>query len=592
MLREYYTRKITDKILDVLPDLDKFRDLTRLYFGIDPEPLEEHSDMESLIESAELELYFIKRKFIEQVEEREGYIPPKVYSVIKWYVRHHEVDLKIDIDTVAEQTIDICKEMNIPYYSYNYYIDWKRFAEWKVIDVVELIIKKGYSNARLGLEIMRNYPQSNIAKQSIILFPFDIVKERRYIDYGLKLLSEYLLTGLRLSEDNVKWIFTHSPYYWESILEIMYRYDDNWMDIAEKLVSEPETVVKMDPHTVNTEGMRYILWKRLFGRVPKNQQVFKTIDCGDIVWFAENKRAFRIFLKKVKEYNKWRHSSHWIKALANLIRCWGSRVLQIADDKIHDLGINMIPPYSKEVSDWLWKHRRSRRFNDYVRVANNYERLVEQGHSLNEPIDTLLGVLATINYDPIISPEFAAECGKWGIDPDDFREWQERWVNGLKNLKYESIPRVDFTYGDYRFYRLRKDDPRGVFLGLYTDCCQWPGGAGKTCAWYGHESGDSAFVVVEYRGQVIAQSWVWRYGNVIVFDNIEVLGREEKRAQTVLKLYKMAAEKFLGRFGITEVRVGCGFSDVDLDEFYDVDPIQTPEGIYTDAKIQKIIAKI
>jgi len=53
---------------------------------------------------------------------------------------------------------------------------------------------------------------------------------------------------------------------------------------------------------------------------------------------------------------------------------------------------------------------------------------------------------------------------------------------------------------------LEKRDARGVWLGIITDCCQYLGGAGGSCAEYGHKQTNSGFFIVSKGGVIIAQS--------------------------------------------------------------------------------------
>jgi len=332
---------------------------------------------------------------------------------------------------------------------------------------------------------------------------------------------------------------------------------------------------------------RLAAWRINFGRVPKRPEVRRI----SMELIPALKKKFKIFLKGLRQNPE--ADQHWVEAWARLVVAFGDRALQIPVEKVHDMGINLQSwLYSKELCNWLWKHRASQRWSDLVRIANNWEALKEMGASLSMPIKDLAALLASLQYENVRHVHFAHECAKWGVSQRYFEVWQDRWLKGLLNLKYESIPRVDFSEGDYRFYRLQKDDPRGLFLGEYTDCCQHPRGVGESCAWHGHESPNGAFFVVEYRGQIVAQSWAWRHGGVLVFDNIEVLGADKERDNKVLELYKRAAKLLLGCLGITEVRVGCRYTDVDLSDLPDVNPVPTPEGVYTDASQQKLLARV
>ena len=78
---------------------------------------------------------------------------------------------------------------------------------------------------------------------------------------------------------------------------------------------------------------------------------------------------------------------------------------------------------------------------------------------------------------------------------------------------------------------LRLDDPLALAIGTLTDCCQELGNAAQTSM--EHSMTDKhgrLFIVKDEKGNVVAQSWVWRNKNVLCFDNIEVPGKAFSRA--------------------------------------------------------------
>lgn len=140
----------------------------------------------------------------------------------------------------------------------------------------------------------------------------------------------------------------------------------------------------------------------------------------------------------------------------------------------------------------------------------------------------------------------------------------------------------DAPASGYRGYFLGRDDPRGMQLGLLTDCCQHTGSAGRSCAEAGQSHPASGFFVVEdASGTVIAQSWVWAAKDVtgtsgqgdpvlgpraktgVIFDNIEArLGGSQERARMVRSIYDSAAAELSTRFD--RVLVGAHSNDINL----------------------------
>jgi hypothetical protein len=180
----------------------------------------------------------------------------------------------------------------------------------------------------------------------------------------------------------------------------------------------------------------------------------------------------------------------------------------------------------------------------------------------------LMALLVVKQYGDAEIERFAQVAGVCGISPSGYKEMEDRYASAIEQWheagRPENIPAADATYHGYRMYKLDRDDPRGLFLGKYTDCCQYPHAAGGACAWYGLESPDSCFFVVENSaGEIVAQSWTWRNGDVVVFDNIEGkgLGSSPERQQIIKELYTEVARQLVDdpENEINEVRVGWGY---------------------------------
>jgi hypothetical protein len=143
-----------------------------------------------------------------------------------------------------------------------------------------------------------------------------------------------------------------------------------------------------------------------------------------------------------------------------------------------------------------------------------------------------------------------------------------------------NIPSIRVEQGEYVLRTLPKNDPRGLFLGEFTDCCQHPGGVGSSSAFHGAFNPDGGFLVLEKKGHIRAQAWVWLSGDRLVLDNVEALGTLKSELQ---EIFIQAAEAWRAQ-GIKEVRIGTGMSDLDLSGFPSCNAIPTPKGCYSDAK--------
>lgn len=183
---------------------------------------------------------------------------------------------------------------------------------------------------------------------------------------------------------------------------------------------------------------------------------------------------------------------------------------------------------------------------------------------------------------------FAAECAAHGVSEQQYPRLETRWLRGLDRLTHETIPQIDVRVGEYRARVLDRDDPRGLWAGSHTACCQHPGGEGESCAWHGALDPRGRILVVEdQRGKVVAQSWLWRHRDDVCCDNVEALRGSHR--EVLPAVYEAAAAALLGRLGIRRVLVGSRSSDCDLSRWSSATPAPPPSGCWTDAREQRLI---
>ncbi len=186
-------------------------------------------------------------------------------------------------------------------------------------------------------------------------------------------------------------------------------------------------------------------------------------------------------------------------------------------------------------------------------------------------------------YD-IKSDEFVSEYVGSGIKVD-YEILQDHYLKSL-SVPLPSWTNVVIHKGNLTGRFLPRKDPRGMFLGKHTDCCQTPGDAGAGPALYGQIEPNSGFFVVENaKGQIVAQSWVWEDDNKnIVFDNIEgkgigynpgdsdeVKAQKLQRQKQIFQLYTAFSDMMPDEYSVF---VGGGYSKVDLQALSQEDKIE------------------
>lgn len=126
--------------------------------------------------------------------------------------------------------------------------------------------------------------------------------------------------------------------------------------------------------------------------------------------------------------------------------------------------------------------------------------------------------------------EMAAVASLAGYTQQDFNILQEIYDYGKQRTK-SSIPRILGDTAKYHYEILRLDDPLALAIGTLTDCCQEIGNAAEVCMEHSMTSQDGRiFVIKDIEGNIVAQSWVWRQGNTLCFDNIEIPDKAFLRA--------------------------------------------------------------
>lgn len=92
----------------------------------------------------------------------------------------------------------------------------------------------------------------------------------------------------------------------------------------------------------------------------------------------------------------------------------------------------------------------------------------------------------------------------------------------MLNRTESSIPRIVGTKDEYSYEILRLDDMEGLVVGNKTDCCFTVLGNGYSCLKHAVTSKNGRILVIKKNNEILAHSWIWRNGNLLCFDNIEI----------------------------------------------------------------------
>ena len=85
-----------------------------------------------------------------------------------------------------------------------------------------------------------------------------------------------------------------------------------------------------------------------------------------------------------------------------------------------------------------------------------------------------------------------------------------------------TIPRIIGTKDEYSYEILRLDDMEALAIGNKTDCCFTVLGNGYSCLKHSLTSNNGRILVVKKGNEILAHSWIWRNGDLLCLDNIEI----------------------------------------------------------------------
>ena len=87
---------------------------------------------------------------------------------------------------------------------------------------------------------------------------------------------------------------------------------------------------------------------------------------------------------------------------------------------------------------------------------------------------------------------------------------------------FSKIPRINGVKDDYSYEILKLDDMEALSVGNKTDCCFTVLGNGYSCLKHALTSYNGRIFVIKKNNEIMAHSWVWRNGDLLCFDNVEI----------------------------------------------------------------------
>ena len=364
-------------------------------------------------------------------------------------------------------------------------------------------------------------------------------------------------------------------------------------------------------------------WLLGFGRIPKNASIRRgflqeresehgmDIHIPRFRAAAQHSKAFikglMGLLELIQADDEGLYQPHDVLAVFRLAIHLGANAVNIVRKtglSVHDAGIGLpdVYPVDAQVAG-RFLAANAVRWTDAVMIYKNWAEVGSEGIDPTSPqgFVAALTFIKASKYRDVHQEcvKLAAEFAAVGYSQWEFQDTQSWYLSMLESGSfppaYETLPLGLKAQGDEglsaRF--LERGDFKALVIGEYTGCCHHIGGAGSSCAKHSFSAPEGAVLVIEHKGKIAFQSWVWRNGDDVVFDNVEGNIKDHLR-ESAKRLYADFAKQLIGKLGIKRVWVGANHSDLE----FEGSPVPKGPGLpagyvgYSDARNKWLIAGV
>ena len=166
-----------------------------------------------------------------------------------------------------------------------------------------------------------------------------------------------------------------------------------------------------------------------------------------------------------------------------------------------------------------------------------------------------------------------------------------------------SIPKISGKVGDFSYEILDLNDPFALAVGYLSHCCFVVNGVSDSALKHSMSSENGRTFIVKYKDKFLAQSWIWRNGEIVCFDSVEAGGYTHgifKDDLRILDVYKKAAKEIINESKLNEAKEECikavtlGNSDFIFEDLEEVTgqvprPLERDTYVY-DSNRQRVLA--
>lgn len=406
-----------------------------------------------------------------------------------------------------------------------------------------------------------------------VICVFGLFENDKYAYARLNILKKLLQVDLYLTEDNFEMLDNYKNYF-EVIKKEEY--------IVKENIVIPEEFKKY----LNTYMYDYDikLIKDLDKRLGKliNDFFRENYMKKEVIYYHPIKNIELDILEKI--YNKILSSN-----INNQITITAlNRIFNNSSKEYNEEALNFIIKYFKFIlSNESYQSKVREIIINYRKIKNFY---IEKGNK-NFTFQDAYGYLKNIRFENIHEGnyEFALLVKNAGVtNQETFEEYQElyekvcfRRKSNIPRVLDEQIIKINNKQYKIRIEILRKDDPFGMLVGesKYTNCCQKYNDIGEECMLHSVTDGRvfcTYLIDEEENKQLLSQSWVWRCGNMICFDNVEgtnVMNSKSTYKDIVAYSYKLVSKQIIEKSrelhdNIKVISIGEGYDDLGLENYF------------------------
>ena len=229
-------------------------------------------------------------------------------------------------------------------------------------------------------------------------------------------------------------------------------------------------------------------------------------------------------------------------------------------------------PYSEKFRDYFLKHKDefianpdlyakfpiiASKFDTYLEEAGFNTRYTEGTLTPDDILLKLTDVYPTLEVGKG-EHEVVYQARDGGLSEEQARI-AIRLFKDMSQREYQTVPQEQYETRRFRGRIVRMDDPLHFAIGEITNCCQTigEGQPGETSMIHSATERNGALFIVEELDEtgrptgIVSQSWTWRNGNRVCFDNVEVPHKVESQLKQVggfdeiMEVYQEAAKRMI-----------------------------------------------